>query len=155
MEPHSNHQSPKTRFSLRALIALVGIAAILFATAIPLFDLLTTTPLSQSVALINDRIPGVAKGKHRMLSEKAVLAAIESGLARRDVPDHVTSVLEGIASSRRLPKNVMLTHDVYYKGSTPGNPPIEVFTISLWVSNKPSGEFTLPICEIENGYLGQ
>lgn len=102
---------------------------------------------------MNDRIVGVANGKDGPLTEKAVLIAIESGVARGNIPEHVASVLENIAKSNRLPRNANLAHDVYYEGSTPGNPPIEYLVVSLVISNKPSGGFAIPICEFENGFL--
>jgi hypothetical protein len=116
---------------------------------------LDSTPLSQAVTQFNDRIADAVKGNDVPLAEKTVLAAIESGLSQGNIPEHVASVLQDVADSHRLPRNAFLEHEVYYKGSTPGNPPIECFGVSLVFSHDSNGSFRLPVCEIENGFLGE
>ena len=155
MEHQSAIRSRIVRYSLRTLVVLVAIAALLFAIAQPIYDWLNSTPLSQSVALFNDQVASGQTAKNRPLTEETVHAAIESELARREMPDDVSAILEKISKRNRLPRNVSLTHDIYYKGSTPGNPPIVVLDVSLVISKEPSEQYSIPICEIESVMLGE
>lgn len=134
---------------------MVAVAAIALSTARPLFDWLDSTPLSQAVTQFNDRISDAAKGSDGPLFENTVLAAIELSLSQGNIPKHLTPLLQNVADSHLLPRNAFFEHEVYYKGSTPGSPPIECFGVSLVFSYDSNGSFRLPVCEIENGFLGE
>ncbi|WP_145168011.1 hypothetical protein [Rubripirellula lacrimiformis] len=134
---------------------MIAVAALLLATAQPLFDWLDSTPLSQSIAQINNQIPEVAEGDDGPITETLVLAAIDTGLTQGKVPEHLASVLEGIAQYKRLPPRASLASSVFYSGATPGNPPIKNVVVSLVISNDANGDFTLPIFAAKAGFMSQ
>ncbi|HBE65886.1 MAG TPA: hypothetical protein DDX19_24665 [Rhodopirellula baltica] len=153
MTQNSKRQSRLVRYQLRTLILIVAVAAVALAIARPLFDWLDSTPLPQAVAQFNDQISDTVKVDSTLLDENAVLQAIQSTLSLGNTPEHVTTLLKKIQSSHRLPRNTFFDHDVYYKGSTPGEPPIECLGVTLVLPSGPDERFRLPVIEIENGFL--